>query len=172
MKQWDRLLDTYLEQYGARGLAEGSVSRATRVLTDWGQWMKRCRPRPMLERVDADLIVRYISTRSSFRAKSTVYGTISTMRGMGDHLVREGVWRSNPLRWMKGPKVPPYSRVPKRLDHSQMESLWREAAASRGTFAPSLWITVVALLYGTGLRRGELERLDVTSFDREHALLR
>lgn len=31
--------------------------------------------------------------------------SMSTMRGMGDHLVREGVWLINPLRWMKGPKI-------------------------------------------------------------------
>jgi site-specific recombinase XerD len=35
-----------------------------------------------------------------------------------------------------------------------------------------LWVTVLALLYGTGLRRGELERLDVEAFDRTEATLR
>jgi site-specific recombinase XerD len=172
MRRWDRLLDAYLEQYRARGLSEQTVEHVTQRLTDWGQWMKRCRPRPVLEGVDADLLVRYIESRSSFRAKSTVYGTISTMRGMGDHLVREGVWLSNPLRWMKGPKVTAYSRLPKRIDPSQMEALWREAASSRGQYQQQLWLTVLAMLYGTGLRRGELERLDVESFDRAEATLR
>jgi len=142
------------------------------VLTDWGQWMKRRRPRPILEQVDADLLVRYIESRSSFRAKSTVYGTLSTMRGMGDHLVREGVWTINPLRWMKGPKVTPYSRLPQRIDRPQMEALWREAALSRGEYRRHLWVTVLAMLYGVGLRRGELERLDVESFDRAEGTLR
>ena len=32
------------------------------------------------------------ASAKSFRAKSTVYGTLSVMRGMGDYLVREGVW--------------------------------------------------------------------------------
>jgi integrase/recombinase XerC len=172
MRRWDRLLDGYLERYSARGLSEGSVVRTTHVLTDWGQWMKRRRPRPILEQVDADLLVRYIESRSSFRAKSTVYGTLSTMRGMGDHLVREGVWTINPLRWMKGPKVTPYSRLPQRIDRSQMEALWREAALSRGEYRRHLWVTVLAMLYGVGLRRGELERLDVESFDRAEGTLR
>jgi hypothetical protein len=39
-----------------------------------------------------DLITRYIASCSSFRAKSTVYGTLSTMRCFGDYLVREGLW--------------------------------------------------------------------------------
>ena len=44
------------------------------------------------------------------------------MRGFGDFLVRQGLWKINPLRWMKGPKVTPYSRLPKRIDHAHMEA--------------------------------------------------
>lgn len=172
MKRWDRNVDVYLEQCKARGLAEGSIARIGQVLADWGQWMKQRRPRVMLERVDADLIVRYIESRSSFRAKSTVYGTISVMRGMGDHLVREGIWTANPLRWMKGPKITPYSRLPKRLDQGQIQALWREAAASRGEYRRHLWLTVLAVLYGTGLRRGELERLDLDCVNQLDGTLR
>jgi site-specific recombinase XerD len=172
MRRWDQLLDGYLAEYRARGLCAGSIERTTSVLERWGQWMRSRRPRPRLEQVDADLIVRFIQTRSSFRAKSTVYGTLSVMRGMGEYLVREGVWTSNPLRWMKGPKITPYSRLPRRLDRADMEALWHAAADTRGTYGPYLWLTVLALLYGTGLRRGELERLEVAGWDREEGLLR
>ena len=72
----------------------------------------------------------------------------------------------NPLRWMKGPKVTPYSRLPKRIDRAHMEAMWREAANRRGEYSAHLWVTVLAMLYGTGLRRGELERLDLDAFDR------
>lgn len=44
-----------------------------------------------IERIDADLITRYIASCSSFRAKATVYGTLSAMRGFGDYLVRQGL---------------------------------------------------------------------------------
>jgi site-specific recombinase XerC len=44
------------------------------------------------------------------------------MRGMGDYLVREGIWQSNPLRWMKGPKVTPYSRLPRRIEREHMQA--------------------------------------------------
>jgi integrase/recombinase XerD len=50
--------------------------------------------------------------------------------------------------------------------------MWREAAASPGEYRRHLWVTVLAMLYGTGLRRGELERLDVGSFDRAEATFR
>lgn len=79
MRRWDRFLDSYMEQYAARGICAERV-KMTRAALD--------RPRVMLERVDADLLVRYIESRTTFRTKSTVYSTLSTMRGMGDFLVR------------------------------------------------------------------------------------
>ena len=53
-----------------------------------------------------------------------------------------------------------------------MEALWREAGSRRGESAAHLWVTVLALLYGTGLRRGELERLDLEHFERSQGTLR
>lgn len=172
MRRWDRLLDGYLQEYAGRGRAPGTEAKVAQVLETWGRWMKRRRPRPKLEEVGAELLTAYLHSRRSFRAKSTVYGTLSVMRGMGDYLVREGVWISNPLRWMRGPKVTPYSRLPQRIDVAQMEALWREAASKRGPYRRHLWIAVLAMLYGTGLRRGELERLEVASWDRESGMLR
>ncbi len=172
MRRWDALLDDYLAQCRARGLAEGTVKKMMFALDDWGVWLRRRRPRPVLERITAELHVEYLSSRSSFRAKSTVYGTLSVMRGMGDYLVRRGIWSSNPLRWMKGPKISPYSQLPQRLDGEQLEALWRAAAARRGAYSRQLWVTVLALLYGAGLRRGELVRLDLDCYDRSCGTLR
>jgi len=124
-----------------------------------------------IERIDADLITRYLASCSSFRAKATVSGTLSTMRGFGDYLVRQGLWTRNPLRWMKGPKLTPYSRLPKRIDRAHMEAMWSEAAHRGGDYSSHLWVTVLAMLYGTGLRRGELERLDLDAFDRTEGTL-
>jgi site-specific recombinase XerC len=44
------------------------------------------------------LITRYVASYSGFRSKATVYRTLSTMRGFGDYLVRQGPWKINPLR--------------------------------------------------------------------------
>jgi site-specific recombinase XerD len=165
-------VDSYIEEYGARGVCAESVAMNTARLDRWGRWLKARRPRIGIERIDADSITRYIESCSTFRAKATVYGTLSTMRGFGDYLVREGLWTINPLRWMKGPKVTPYSRLPKRIDHAHMQAMWTEAARRGGDYSSHLWITVLAMLYGTGLRRGELERLNVASFDRNEGTLR
>ncbi len=172
MRRWDRLLDGYMEEYRSRGLSEASVAYTESRLERWGRWLKRRRPRVSIEQVGAELITNYIASCGSFRSKATVYATMSTMRGFGDHLVRHGLWQRNPLRWMKGPKVSPYSRMPKRIDRTHMEAMWREAASRHGDYSAHLWVTILSMLYGTGLRRGELERLNVDALDREEGTLR
>jgi site-specific recombinase XerD len=101
MRRWDRLLDSYIEEYAARGVCKESVAMNTARLERWGLWLKARRPRVSIERIDADSITRYIESCSSFKAKATVYGTLSTMRGFGDYLVRQGLWTKNPLRWQR-----------------------------------------------------------------------
>jgi site-specific recombinase XerD len=166
------LVDAYIEEYRARGICEGSVAHTESKLRKWGTWLKTRRPRPALEDIDVELLVRYVESRSAFRSKATVHGLLSTMRCFGEYLVREGIWRQNPLRWMKGPKVTPYNRLPRRIDREHMQALWRAATQMQGAYSRCLWITVLALLYGTGLRRGELARLEVEHFDRTEATLR
>jgi site-specific recombinase XerD len=94
------------------------------------------------------------------------------MRCFGDFLVRHGLWTISPLRWMKGPKLSPYNRMPKRIDQADMEALWKAAATRGGDYSAHLWVTVLSLLYGTGLRRGELVRLNMDAFDRVAGTLR
>jgi site-specific recombinase XerD len=171
MRRWDGLLDRYVEECERRGLAPASVERIRKELERWGAWLKRRRPRPLLEEVDAPLIVAYVRARMAFRSKSTVYGTMSVMRGMGEFLVREGQWQSNPLRWLKGPRIDARSRVPRRIGEEQMQRLWAAAATQPSAYACQLWTTVLSVLYGTGLRRGELERLELTSYDRAAGIL-
>jgi site-specific recombinase XerD len=117
MRRWDRLVDSYIED------------------------------RVSIEHIDADSITSYMESCSTFKAKATVYGTLSSMRMFGDYLVREGLWTKNPLRWMKGPKVTPDARLPKRIDREHMEAMWREAANRGGDYSSHLWVTVLAMLY-------------------------
>jgi site-specific recombinase XerD len=172
MRRWDRLVDLHVEEYRARGVSPQSVAYTESRLNRWGRWLKGRRPRVEIERIEAEMITHYISNCSSFRAKATVYATQSTMRGFGDYPVRQGLRKINPLRWMKGPKVTPYNRLPKRIDRAYMETMWREAENRHGEYTSHLWVTLLAMLYGTGLRRGELERLNLDAFDRTEGTFR
>lgn len=171
MRRWDGLLDGYLEELRARELAAATVVQFQRELDRWGSWLKHRRPRPSLEKVDSDLVIDYLRRRTRFRAKATVSGTMSILRGMGDYLVRQEIWQSNPLRWMRGPKLDWRTHMPRRIGSESMVKLWEAAVAGRQGYHRWLWVAALGLLYGTGLRRGELERLDLVDWNREEGLL-
>ena len=67
MRRWDRLLDSYIEEYRARGVSAESVAMNTARLERWGLWLKARRPRVGIERIDAELITRYIDSCSTCR---------------------------------------------------------------------------------------------------------
>ncbi len=159
MRRWDSLVEHYIEEYFARGINPATIGNVRSELDRLGTYLKRQRPKPSLAAINSDQLIEYIKSRSAFKSKSTIYGIISRMRGMGDFLVRQEIWASNPLRWIRGPKVTPYHRMPKRISGKDMQLIWDSAANTGTPFQSQQWITVLALLYGTGIRRGELSRL-------------
>ena len=171
MRRWERLVEEYIGACEVRGLAEGTRVHRRAELERWGAWMRRRRTPRRLEEVDAPLLIAYLRARMAFRSKSTLAGTMTAMRGMGEHLVEHGVWRSNPLRWMRGPKLDARMRVPRRIGAEAMRTLWRAASGQRSPYQQHLWTALLGVLYGTGLRRGELERLELGSWHREEGVL-
>ncbi len=83
------MVDAYRGVPGG-GVCEASVAHAESKLRKWGDWLKARRPRPTLEAIDVQLLVRYVQSRSVFRSKATVSDLLSTMRCFGEYLVREG----------------------------------------------------------------------------------
>ena len=170
MQRWDRLTQEYLARGAARGLSEEHLLGIRRELERLGAWLKRRRNRPHLEDVGAQELIAYLRSRTSFRSKATLSCILSKLRCWGEFLVEQGIWTGNPLRWIKGPKIRP--RVPGRIGKAAMEKLWRGASQSRQQSSAPLWLAVLALLYGTGLRRGELARLNLDDYLPQDRLLR
>tara|TARA_R110002096_G_C14629370_1_gene724789 strand:+ start:426 stop:1124 length:699 start_codon:yes stop_codon:yes gene_type:complete len=90
---------------------------------------------------------------------------------MGDFLVRANVWNANPLRWMRGPKIDIRHRLPRRVGKEHLEKLWKAASERRSEHARYQAMCVLALFYGSGIRRGELLRLSLSSWCRDEAVL-
>jgi site-specific recombinase XerD len=172
MRRWDGLVEKYVGDLATRGLAEATIELRTRELVRFGNWLKQRRPKPNLESVDADLIVRYVRSRTVFHSRSTVSIVFSSLRCMGEFLVQEGVWLANPLRWMRGPKMDPRRHLPRRIGREQLQALWAAAEGRRQEHARYQGVCLLAILYATGLRRGELSRLDVSDWDRESSVLK
>lgn len=171
MRRWDNVVDRYMEVYSARGIAQATVAQVHRELDKWGLWMKHRRPKPQLDKIDSDLLLRYVQDRSAFRSKGTVSKVVSVMRSMGEFLVQEGFWLQNPFRWIRGPKLDPRSHLPRRISKKAMRQLWVSVATHRQGGQRLLWMTILSILYGAGIRRGELERLNVDHWNREEGIL-
>lgn len=171
MRRWDGAVDGYMNDCEIRGLAASTISHRRRELERLGVWLKNRRPRVNLEQIDSELLIQYIKQRGVFRSKALVSGSVSILRGMGEYLVRQGVWTKNPLRWIRGPKRDPRMSLPRRIGKAEMKQIWAEAEKLKSPSIRSVTLCVLAVLYGSGLRRGELERLDLVDWDRENSLL-
>lgn len=75
------------------------------------------------------------------------------------------------MRWVHGPKLDNRHRLPRRIGRSHLQALWHTAESAGNAFLRHRNLCLLSLLYGTGLRRGELERLDTGNWDRENATL-
>ena len=83
MRRWDGLLDKYLSEMRACGLAESTILMRCQELDRWGNWLKHRRPRLLLEKIDTDHIVAHIRQRSVFHTRVTVASTVSICAGWG-----------------------------------------------------------------------------------------
>jgi integrase/recombinase XerD len=117
------------------------------------------------------MISAYIGDCGAFRSKATQYGMMSRMRQIGRFLVCESIWGGNPLQWMRGPRLDRRHRLPRRIERSVLEKVWEAAAASRYEYQRYLWVAILGVFYGTGIRRDELVHLDLGDWDRESATL-
>ena len=172
MKRWDSLVEGYMEKLTSRGVRPEGVAATRSELDRWGSWMKRRRPRPKLEEVDGQMVIAYLRYRTPFRSKATLASIASKLRCMGEHLVEEGVWLQNPMRWVRGPRMDPRGKLPRRIGTEHLKQLWEAGGQQPNKYQKHLAVATLALLYGTGLRRGELERLNVADWKREENLLK
>lgn len=171
MRRWDGLVEGYTRECEIRGLAAVTVDQRRRELDKAGAWLKRRRPKVNLEYMEADLLIRYFRDRGTFRSRALIAGVVSILRGMGEYLVGQGIWTKNPMRWIRGPKMDSYKTLPRRIGKADMQRIWQEAEKSTPLSIRAVNLCVLAVIYGTGLRRGELERLDLVDWDRENGLL-
>ena len=172
MRRWDSLVDGHLAQCEARGVGQETLKARRSELDRLGCWLKGRRPKPNLEEADGPLLIKYLKRRAHFRSKATLAAISSHLRCFGEYLLEQGVWLQNPMRWVKGPRLDPRGKLPRRIGAEHLGKIWDEAGKVRGHYQRQLAVAVLSLLYGTGLRRGELQRLNLEDWNRQENLLR
>ncbi len=172
MKQYDALVEAYIKRIEIRGIGTSTIFTRRREIEKFGLWVKRKKPRPKLGEVGSEIILDYLKNRSAFKARSTMQGRFSDLRCFFDFLVEENIWRKNPLRWIRGPKLILNSHVPKCLGQSDVENIFQACFKVKETLFQYELPVIFMMLYSLGIRRGELVSLSLENWNREQKTIK
>ncbi len=111
-------------------------------------------------------LLRHKSQTVSIRRK------LSSLTHLYKWMRRKGLISHNPLQKVHLPKVP--ERLPKALPEKTIQKLWSsfEVGEAENNYASLRDQAMIALLYGSGLRRSELISLKWTEVDQSRNILR
>jgi site-specific recombinase XerD len=125
-----------------------------------------------VEEITADLLATFLASRPRHRPRSYNH-LLGVVRGLLDWLVGQEMLRASPLR--ATPRRATAHRVPYLFDAAQARRLLEVAGSLPDTAGAPLrgltYRTIFALLYGLGLRVGEVARLQRNEVDGERAVL-
>jgi len=147
--------------------AERNVSQHTRraYLSDVGQLAERLGSSALPERVTADDVRAFLAELHPRRHPASLGRKLAAIRSFFRFLVREGRCPHDPTAGIPGPRVS--KRLPNPLPVDDCVAL-AEAGASPEAAGDEKSLrdrALVELLYGAGLRVGELAALDVRDVD-------
>jgi integrase/recombinase XerC len=127
--------------------------------------------------LDASEVRRFLAARHAHEAPASLARKLAAIRAFFRFLVREGVRAADPSAGIPAPRAP--RRLPRPLAVDDCEVLMgprggasAPRAASAGTSAELRDRALAELLYGTGLRVGELVSLDVRDLELTRGELR
>jgi len=160
----DPLIDGFLHALSAmRAAAENTLAAYRRDLDDCcvglaqhGQSLSSCSA--------DDLRALLVWWHQRGLAPRSVARRLSALRQFMGWAVDEGIRPDNPTRWIDNPSLP--ATLPKSLDEAEIVRLLDAAASLTPAFAAIRAVTMLEVLYATGLRVSELMGLQVTAFRR------
>ena len=160
----DPLIDGFLHALSAmRAAAENTLAAYRRDLDDCcaglaqhGQSLSSCSA--------DDLRALLVWWHQRGLAPRSVARRLSALRQFMGWAVDEGIRPDNPTRWIDNPSLP--ATLPKSLDEADIVRLLDAAASLTPAFAATRAVTMLEVLYATGLRVSELMGLQVTAFRR------
>lgn len=121
------------------------------------------------QEIDALAVRSFLAAQSRTGVgKRSQARSLSALRGLFKFACREGTLTSNPAATIRSPKQP--RRLPRHLRPGEIESLLDAAAGDKPLERRDR--ALLELLYASGLRVGELTRLDWHDVDQEARTLR
>ncbi len=158
---------TWADAFERHLRAERNLSEHTRraYLSDVGQFAAFVGPEREPADVDAGDVRAFLADRHHRQAPSTLGRKLASVRAFFRFLVREGERAADPTVGIPSPRVP--RALPRPMAVDDCQALLETDAATAATPAGLRDQAMFELLYGAGLRVGELVALDVRDLD-EH----
>ncbi|MCW8835209.1 MAG: site-specific tyrosine recombinase XerD [Rhodospirillales bacterium] len=163
-----RHIESFLEMMLAeRGAAANTIESYRRDLEDFSGFVTRRGGRP--EAAVEDDVRKYLAALSKAgRAPRTAARRLSALRQFFRFLYAEGVRRDDPTGALDGPRLG--RPLPKYLSEAEVAQLLEAARRREGAEGVRL-ITLLELLYATGMRVSELLGLPASAFSRNGDVL-
>jgi integrase/recombinase XerD len=164
----DRHVEAFLEMLIAeRGAARNTIEAYRRDLADLAAFLARRKLRPQAADTPAlrDYLAR--STRAGLAPRTTAR-RLSALRQFHRFLYAEGIRADDPSSALDSPRQG--RPLPKYLSEAEVEALLAAARARPGSEGVRL-VTLLELLYATGLRVSELVGLPLAALARDRRLV-
>lgn len=158
----ETLLERFLDDLRARRNASPYTLKNYR--TDIGQFLCYCRAHGVtaITQVDRAFLREYLAVLGEQGyVKASIIRRLAELRSFGSFLVREGILDRNPFRMVGAPRMP--RRLPRCLTVAEIEALLSvpDPSTPQGLRDRA----IIEVLYGAGLRVGELVSLNVEDVD-------
>jgi integrase/recombinase XerC len=114
-----------------------------------------------ISRVDVNLIRSYLGQMVKGRSPSSIARKLASLRTFFQYCIRKGLVASNPAKEVATPKVP--KKVPRFLTVDEVFALLDSPEGGEALGARDK--AIMELLYGSGIRVGELVELDIPDID-------
>jgi integrase/recombinase XerD len=165
------------EAMAVQDLAEGTRKTYRRAVWDLLAWASEEHSVVSVSELTRDMLTAYrlrlqsepSRKKGELLALSTQIGATSALRFFFSWLVRTGRLLADPTRHLPHPRPPRY--LPRSLEIGEITRLIRSLPRTTLGLRDR---AMVELLYGTGMRRGELSKLDLADvdFDQRQILIR
>lgn len=170
---WQALIDDYVAHLAGRGLAANTVTAYRGDLTELARFIAESGGGAPSEVTLIDLRAWVATARGTGTAPTTLQRRVAAVRGFFGWAHTSGLLAGNAAARLRSPKVP--KRLPEDLSQESAARLMAAAvahAAESGDARGSRDVAMLEVLYGAGIRVGELCALNTVSLDWDRSLVR
>ena len=150
-----------------KGRSPATLAAYRRDLAGWVRWLS-ARGVALTEATEVDVNDHVVALRGLGRSAATIKRVVVAVRSLYRFLALEGVTSSDPAADVEVPRVP--AGLPKALTEDEVNRLLDAVVGDDPVACRDR--AVLEVLYGTGLRIGELVGLSLADVDLEDAQLR